>query len=83
MIFSCITALTHFISLLLIYFEKEDDLFCLILHLLLFTIRICIYIDFNICFLAIVPIEYFSERNGAGSHTNGSKIKSLNEENRV
>jgi hypothetical protein len=33
--------------------------------------------------LAIVPIEYFSERNGAGGTSNGSKIKSINEENRV
>ncbi|CAF0939761.1 unnamed protein product [Rotaria sordida] len=32
---------------------------------------------------AIVPIEYFSDRNGTGGNTNESKIKSLNEENRV
>jgi hypothetical protein len=32
---------------------------------------------------AIVPIEYFSDRNGSGGNTNGSKIKSFNEENRV
>jgi Amt family ammonium transporter len=32
---------------------------------------------------AIVPIEYFSERNGFNGNTNGTKIKSINEENRV
>jgi hypothetical protein len=33
--------------------------------------------------LAIVPIEYFSERNGSGGNIQGTKIKSFNEENRV
>lgn len=33
--------------------------------------------------LAIVPIEYFSERHGSSGHVNGTKIKSMNEENRV
>ena len=33
--------------------------------------------------LAIVPIEYFNERNGLNGNTNGTKIKSINEENRV
>ncbi|CAF1250810.1 unnamed protein product [Adineta steineri] len=32
---------------------------------------------------AIVPIEYFSDRHGTGNSTDTSKIKSLNEENRV
>jgi hypothetical protein len=32
---------------------------------------------------AIVPIEYFSDRNGSTGNVNGSKIKSINEENRV
>lgn len=32
---------------------------------------------------AIVPIEYFSERNGLNGNANGTKFKSLNEENRV
>ena len=33
--------------------------------------------------LAIVPIEYFNDRNGTGTNSHGSKLKSLNEENRV
>ncbi|CAF0726961.1 unnamed protein product [Adineta steineri] len=32
---------------------------------------------------AIVPIEYFSDRNGSSGNINGTKIKSMNEENRV
>ncbi len=48
----------------------------------LLSINISIIYYFSI--LAIVPIEYFSERNGAGGgSSNVSKIKSLNEENRV
>ncbi|CAF0898705.1 unnamed protein product [Adineta ricciae] len=32
---------------------------------------------------AIVPIEYFSERNGSTGSANGTKVKSVNEDNRV
>jgi hypothetical protein len=57
-------------------------------YLLLFTIgmmliHICICLMNTLSLLAIVPIEYFSDRNGSGGNTNGSKIKSFNEENRV
>jgi hypothetical protein len=41
------------------------------------------YVIFGFFILAIVPIEYFSERNVLNGNTNGTKIKSINEENRV
>lgn len=42
------------------------------------TILICL-----LSVLAIVPIEYFNERNGSSGNINGSKTKSISEENRV
>jgi hypothetical protein len=51
---------------------KTDTTFFFIINILIL-----------IFFLAIVPIEYFSERNGSGGNVNGTKIKSINEENRV
>jgi len=84
MIFSFTHIELQFTSLLLIFFFEKFFISSSPFHYWddFLSMNIRIINDF-VFLLAIVPIEYFSDRNGSGGNTNGSKIKSLNEENRV